>query len=503
MAKRIIENGVFCWLCFCVAAFVFVSRSWPLTSDASLMHYVVFLMRHGMQPYRDIVEMNLPGSYLLEGIAMSAFGPDSTGCRLYDLTLLALSSFSLVVILRPYGRLAAFLGASLFILVHGRDGPLMTAERDLATTAFLLSSVAMLFTFFRKDKKSSLANALPLFIGVSSGIALTIKPTLLPLAAGLFLWIAWSLREQRILLRRSMSFFAVGAMLPLGWSLIFLVRHQAVKAFWGELHGLIPYHASLGNHSIGYLLNHSISPLLPMLFLWLPAAYLLRRQTLSPERIALILCAVCGLLSYLLQGKAFWYQRYPFLAFVVPLFVADFATLLRGRVWQRIVGIAGMATGIVIATGCLVHLRKYDRTEPPRQVLRDLAALGTPETLSGHVQCIDTIGGCIDALYAARIVQSTGFLYDCYMLDGGNPVALDLRRRFWQQMERNPPKVIVMTDSNCYAERRSFDRFGKWPEFRQYLDTNYALARESGALPPIRYWSHPMEAYQYRIFVRR
>jgi hypothetical protein len=89
------------------------------------------------------------------------------------------------------------------------------------------------------------------------------------------------------------------------------------------------------------------------------------------------------------------------------------------------------------------------------------------------------------------------------MLDGGNAVTLDLRRRFWEQMKRKPPRVIVMTDSDCYEDERSFDRFEKWPEFQRYLDANFTLERDSGPLPPVRYWSHPMEAYQYRIYVRR
>ena len=94
-----VERLACLWLISCVVVFIACSWHWPLTSDASLMHYVVFLMRHGMQPYRNIIDMNLPGSYLMEGAAISAFGRDSIGCRLYDLTLLA-------VLLLLYGLLS-------------------------------------------------------------------------------------------------------------------------------------------------------------------------------------------------------------------------------------------------------------------------------------------------------------------------------------------------------------------------------------------------------------
>ena len=39
---------------------------WPVVGDAPLMHYVAFLIDHGKVPYRDIVDVNLPGTYALE-----------------------------------------------------------------------------------------------------------------------------------------------------------------------------------------------------------------------------------------------------------------------------------------------------------------------------------------------------------------------------------------------------------------------------------------------------
>src|SRR5438270_10938287 len=64
------------------------SLRWPLVGDASLMHYVVFLMTKGMKPYRDIADINLPGSYFFEALGMRAFGSGALGWRLYDLSLL-------------------------------------------------------------------------------------------------------------------------------------------------------------------------------------------------------------------------------------------------------------------------------------------------------------------------------------------------------------------------------------------------------------------------------
>jgi hypothetical protein len=40
-------------LSLCIAVFLFRSIHWPLLGDASLLHYVVFLAKHGATPYRD------------------------------------------------------------------------------------------------------------------------------------------------------------------------------------------------------------------------------------------------------------------------------------------------------------------------------------------------------------------------------------------------------------------------------------------------------------------
>ena len=57
------------------------TRRWPLVGDAPLMHYVVFLMDHGKVPYRQIVDINMPGTYALEWAAIHGLGPGAAGWR--------------------------------------------------------------------------------------------------------------------------------------------------------------------------------------------------------------------------------------------------------------------------------------------------------------------------------------------------------------------------------------------------------------------------------------
>ena len=52
------------------------AKHWSLVHDAALMHYVTFLMDHGKAPYRDIIDMNMPGTYMIEWLVMHAIGGD-------------------------------------------------------------------------------------------------------------------------------------------------------------------------------------------------------------------------------------------------------------------------------------------------------------------------------------------------------------------------------------------------------------------------------------------
>src|SRR3569623_174484 len=61
---------------------------WPWMWDDQVFHYVVYLMKHGKVPYRDIYDLNMPGCYLMQRWAMSILGGGDVGWRLYEYMLL-------------------------------------------------------------------------------------------------------------------------------------------------------------------------------------------------------------------------------------------------------------------------------------------------------------------------------------------------------------------------------------------------------------------------------
>ncbi len=88
-----------------VTVFVVRTWHWPLVGDAPLMHYVVFLIGRGLVPYRDIVDINMPGTYAIEGLVIHLFSGGALAWRLFDLSLCGLATAAMMVLARPLGGL--------------------------------------------------------------------------------------------------------------------------------------------------------------------------------------------------------------------------------------------------------------------------------------------------------------------------------------------------------------------------------------------------------------
>ncbi len=485
------------WVAACVAVFVGVSARWPLVGDATYLHYVVLLLRSGMQPYADVVDMNLPGAYLLETGVMRGLGGGSAGWRVWDLGLLAVAGGAMAYLLRAKGWAAGIVAAGMFALLHGQDGVIMAGERDFVVAVLLVAAVALLVAGVRVVEGRWWCWV---GFGVLAGWAVSVKPT-----AGLVVvvGVAWM---GVVLGRRSerwggaVGLVVAGLAVPVVVQGVWLWRWGAVRAFGEALTGIVRYHAGLGHRPVGYLVAHSVAPMGVLVGVWVMAAVMMRRGWGSVERGLLLGCAAAGWVSYVAQGKGFSYQRYPFVVFLLVVMVGDLVDAVRVRGTVKWAGVAGLVVVAVFAGLFVRRLVTFDRREPGRPLVADLDALGGRGM---RVQCMDTAGPCIDALYASGRVQATGFVYDCYLLDGRSAVVEGLRRRFWAQVERGRPEVFVVTDSVCYDQPRGFAKYAGWPEFTGFLAKNYVLREERQPVEMQRYWSRAAVPFAYRVYVRR
>ncbi len=237
------RSKVFITIYFLVCAGIFLlgTAHWKQVNDPAQLSYLCFLMDHGMAPYRDLLEINMPGIYLANWSVMHVLGEGSLAWRIFDFSLMGAAAWAMIVIARPYDWLAGVLGATLFALFHGRDGAGQAGQRDFIIAVLLLCAYAFLFEFFRHRREWTI-----FAFGLCAGMAATIKPTPLPFIFLILVLAAmrWKRTGERIL--RPSLYALLGLLVPFAIVGAFLVSKHSVGSFWYLLRVELPFYKSLG-----------------------------------------------------------------------------------------------------------------------------------------------------------------------------------------------------------------------------------------------------------------
>jgi hypothetical protein len=192
------------------------------------------------------------------------------------------------------------------------------------------------------------------------------------------------------------------------------------------------------------------------------------------ERLLLLIGVAVGLIAYFAQMKGFPYHRYPLVAclFLLTSLELTEATKYPGR--SRWIGVVGLLVGTVLAPIYMVRaLRLRWPNDMEVALQHDLATMGD-STLSGQIQCIDSIDGCSRVLYDMRLVQSTGMMSDEFLfVSHATPEILLRREAFLQAIEKTEPRVIVITPNLFPAGPGKDKKLLMWPEFNRFLSSCY------------------------------
>ncbi|HEX6494671.1 MAG TPA: hypothetical protein VF018_04255 [Acidobacteriaceae bacterium] len=452
--------------------FVLLTYRWQLVGDAQVFHFAHFLMANGFRPYRDIPDINMPGTYIIEGWAMSVFGGSDLGWRIYDFSLLGGLTVAMIVIALPYDWVAGFFAGVVFAFAHACEGPRNSAQRDEVITVLIMIGCACLFESLRRRKPWLL-----LAFGFSLGMACTIKPLVVPLVPALLGLAAWNLKKERAAVAPYVAWAFIG-MAAAGMIMVaFLARHHAFGDFLNCVRTLIPFYTAMDRASIWTLLRHVIprgaAIVLPFALIVTLSGALWRNW----ERPAIFLCIGFGIFSYFVQDKGYNYHTYPLAAFVLLWAAIELMLALGSAKWTRLaaVGIAGMAAGIFIAIPTYVRrLNAFSRTggDYTASLESDLMQVGG-DRLNRRVQCLDMLDGCFSALYHLQLLPTSGNLGDLLLFfPKDSPVVAEYRNGFWNEIVSNPPSVIVLSDE-CFNRPPTFDKLKSWPKFNDYLAANY------------------------------
>jgi hypothetical protein len=463
-----IAEGALVAVAAAIAALLLVgSLGWPLIHDAPIMHYIAWRIAQGAVPYRDLFDMNFPGTYLVHLAAVGAVGTGDAGWRAFDLTWLAATALALAAYARPWGWGAAWGSALFFAVYHLSGGAWLAGQRDFLLVAFLVLGALGVVRWASGTGRVNLV-----WSGFLLGAGATIKPHAALFAGALAAVVIAVAARAGSAVAAPLALF-VGPMLMLPAAAVAWVAVAGGFPAWRDLllNYLLPYYTKLGRPTSWAFHRWPIwIPIAGAVALSLAHAVRARRLTLR-HSVALLGIAY-GLVHHFGQGKGWEYHLYPLAAFAALLGFAELGPALAQR---RLLG-APLAASLAVALVMLAQrgveaagadwIRQKDSLV--RDVERDLGPLGPGET----VQVLDTTDGGIHALLRRGAVQPTRFLYDFHFFhDEAAPAIQALRGELMRDLAARPPRFIVVFARGWPAGGP--ERIARFPELGRWLGEHY------------------------------
>ena len=467
------------------------SLSWRFVHDGTLLQYAAFLvLEHGKIPYRDLWDINLPGTYLFNFFWIKVFGYSDFGFRLLDLLWLGGILAVIFRIIRRFGEAAAWMAVAVVGLCYISDAPLDSLQRE-----WILALPLLIITWLVIDGKFTLT-ARGLIAGVVFGFIFLIKPHAVILWPLLLAYEASSHSheggnpdkiEQTRLARLDSHlrgndaaigfswnhavFFTlfttlgfIAALLPVVW---WMTANQAWTGFLDIVKNYYPLHAELsGGHDVVVGVKRYQALVEETLRMggnvsWVIAAgvgywLLLTRVTVNREdKRVLALLGGAGVIFtiYPAISGQFWAYHFALMqVFILPLTAAtlfhrDTKMIFGQSLFPSILIFTALLFGprIPVSTD-FIHQVIYQQVKPPKYGRVDEMAdfLKSHLKLGDKVQPLDWTGGAVQAALIAKADLATSFICDAqfyHHLD--SPYIERLRFRFICELEASQPRFIL------------------------------------------------------------
>ncbi len=480
------------------------SLAWRSQHDGPLMSYIAWMIEvHRAVPYRDLVDMNMAGTYFVNYLIGHPSGYSDLGMRIGDLAWLAGVLAATFLAMKPFGTRVAGAAALLFGLAYLGFGPWMSLQREFLMLLPLSLALAVV------SRPAARGGLLPaLLAGLFFGLAATVKPQVLigfPLVLALPVHDAWITPGPPGRARRAMGVLLAalaGVGLPVAVLVTYLVRSGAWP-FMLELYTrYAPVYASvnglhrtmLGSEKWPYLLNgmlafgHQRIWLVPAV---VGAALVLTARRVEPrrKRMAALLVGLAAAYSLYvgLQGRFFDYHW--LIAFYFTLLLSSLCLFERSEIPEDSERLAWLAPALLVAVavtslplnGGVKFQLAGGALPPPKSGRPDQIAAILKERLrpGDLVQPLDITGGAVHAMLLSRARIATPFMYDSFFyIRVSNPYVQELRRRFLAQFEAAKPRFVVDVYGPDKPWVQGVDTSRDFPELRGLLARDYVPIAE-------------------------
>jgi hypothetical protein len=464
------------------------SLSWPYIHDSPLMLYAGWHLSRGGVPYRDLFDMNMPGTYFAMWALGAIFGWDDFGFRIFDLLCVSILATGTFVWLRRCGRAPAVAASLLFPVWYLAAGPSTSMQREFLALVPLAVALGL--------GESRLPSSVRSFgTGLLAGVASLIKPQFLLLALPpLVRQIVSAQSAERA---RLVAVMTAGFSLPLLAAGAFLAYSGGLDAFvdiatnyWPLYTQLSGSHQSIsGSERLAYLAESTLAglmnPYIPLAVVGLGAAIADGHRHTAWTLAAMIAVAA---LYPALSGQFWTYHWLPFQYLLLSAASLAVAAVPPAR-WSaaRVVRTAAASiTLIAVGSTAVIALVASLTGDPSSDVVKSRArAQGVPSEVANFlrahlrpgelVQPLDWTGGAVHGMLEARAPLATRFMYDFHFYHHvDTPYIARLRRQFVRQLAATRPRFVIQVyDRRPWPEGPGTSR--EFPALEEFLAAEYRV----------------------------
>jgi hypothetical protein len=445
-------------------------------------------MEHGKVPYRDIFEMNVPGTYLAYSIIGKITRYNELGIRCADIFILLMIAVLNWVWMKRIDSRSAWFGSVAWSFSYLGIGPQMSLQREYLILLPLLVGI-VISSFRNQNQKFWLSIA----TGFCFGIAATIKPHSL---IGLIVILSFQYIDNRnSYIRKILLPTIIGVLLPIIAFGIWLYVIGADRAFIDIAVNYWPLYTHLDGHfatisgmaRFVYLFQKMRT--FAGLGLWVAAAlvgsyvvlFVTSMNQLQKRQVSILLFLALAYTIYpIFAGQFFTYHWLLYLFFIIQL---SSLCLIRQpaefkpaqRVFPVLVLLFVLFTSLPVRA--LISAITEKSTDKREERVNQISNFLKENVVAGEaVQPLDWTGGAVHALLRSKTMIATPFIYDFHFYHHvSNSYIQQLRTRFIRDLKNSRPRFILQVTDEDKPWVSGSDTTREFKELQSILDEHYKI----------------------------
>ncbi len=475
------------------------SVTWPVVDDLAYLQYCGYLFaEHGLIPYKDFYDFQMPGTHLLFSALVWVVGVSALKWRLLDIVLTSLLLITTVLWMKKkFNWQVALFGSQLIGYMYFSFGPNWSMQRDF----IMLLPISLALVLLAAVKHKSLYRTC-WCIGLLFGLSAAIKPQA-AIGLPLVLFMAeLEVREKDAspkvsflrLIYLSLSGFS-GFLLPLALMFLWLYYTESLYPFLDIWTNYLPCYNSLLGWDVcesiyeriaftskNYVKFGGYGILIAPLTLSLYFTLFFSSASRSQKRWALFLTALAFVYSInvAMAGKFFPYHWLPVFYFFI--LVASLCIAALGQEMRTSAKIFPIM--VLLISSAILFRPSGFALRPlighPVSIERDLdrlvGCLTTGDSTPRSLQVLAHNGTAHRAAILSKSIAGSRFLTDTiFYVNEQSPTVQELRQRFLKEILAKKPEFIL--EGGCQVRSKTSDGF---PELQRTIRENYSIVCEKG-----------------------